>query len=247
MIKDELQNTEIIDGTGKNMDLIAGGGGYGWTEKWGQEIIDKEIVSRLEPDDVVVDLCSGEGRVTMPFAMRGTKVIAVDLNEKRIKEGDELRENAGARKVDKMIQDVKKLTREKLNGEATILIAGDSLNHFTKKDADKFINNISKLLNPNKRGLIYINVPATESINFQHFESFSAKKLDERTLEVECDCSGELKKEPIPFYSKGELQAMLALQGANILAVKEMERNGVGLLHEVVAQFKPKTDDIKGS
>jgi len=88
--------------------------------------------------------------------------------------------------------------------------------------------------------LIYINVPATESLTFQYPESFGATKLDDRTLEVECDCSGELKKEPIPFYTKGELQAMLALQGGNIIATNEIERNGSGLLHEVIAEFKPK-------
>ncbi len=242
MLQDSTLKTEIIDGSGKNMDLIAGGGGFGWQEKWGQEIIAKEILPRLKPDDIVIDLCSGEGRISMPFTMKGAEVILIDVNKERIEDGDKIRTNAGLQKVERIIEDVQKLNKEQLNGGGTILLAGDSLNHFMKKDADKFINEIHKLLNPNKRGLVYINVPSIEDSIFQYPDSYGATRLDKNTLEIECDCSGEWKKEPLPGYKKGELQTLLALQGANIISSNELKRNGGSILYEVIAEFKPKNN-----
>ena len=243
MLQEPIQATGLINGAGKNMDLIAGGGGSGWKENWGQEIIAKEIMPRLKPNDIIIDLCSGEGRVSMPFSMKEAKVILVDLNKEKIKEGDKIRANAGVRKAERIIKDVQKLNREQLKGGGTILLAGDALNHFKKADADKFIKNIRKLLNPNKRGLIYLNIPSTDSYIFQYPEACGATRIDESTLEIICDCSGELKKEPLPFYKKGELQALLALQGANIIATNELEREDSSFLHEVIAEFKPQNNN----
>ncbi|HCC67984.1 TPA: hypothetical protein DEP90_02100 [Patescibacteria group bacterium] len=49
-------------------------------------------------------------------------------------------------------------------------------------------------------------------------------------LGITCDCSGEL-------------QTLLALQGANIISTKELVRNDDSLLHEVVAEFKPQNSN----
>ena len=232
--------TKIIDGTGFNLDEIGGGGEQGWTESWGQELVVKHIIPRLEKDDIVIDLCSGYGRGSMPFSMRDTKVVAVDFSGKNITEGDEMRKMAGARSAERIVKDIKDLNNDDLDEEATIIIASDALIHFSKREADEIINNIPNLLKSNKRGLVYINVPSTESFLYLDPTCFGAEKFDERTLILECECTGELKEEFIPFYSRGELQAMLALQGANIIASNDIERYQGSILHEVVAEFKPR-------
>lgn len=234
------EEIKLVNATGKNMDDIAGGGGSGWIGEWGQEIIHKEIVSRLKPNDIVLDLASGNGRASNVFSMRNIPVITVDLNQKKLEEGREIRDKAGARKVEELIYDVRNLNKEKLGDGATIIIASDTVIHFSKSESDKFINNLPLLLNPNYRGLVYINVPSTDSMTFQYPEEYGATILDERTLKVMCNCSGELKEEPLSFYAKGELEAMLALLGGNILATNELGRNRSALLHEVVVEFRPK-------
>lgn len=81
------EEIKLVDATGKNMDEIARGGGeFGWMEEWGQEIIHKEIISRLKPKDIVLDLASGDGRASNVFSMRNIPVITVDLNKERLEE-----------------------------------------------------------------------------------------------------------------------------------------------------------------
>ncbi len=235
------EEIKLVDATGKEMDEIAGGGGDGgWMEKWGQEIIHKEIFSRLKPNDIILDLASGDGRASNVFSMRNIPVITVDLNRDRLKEGSEIRDKAGIGKVTELIDDVRELSIEKIGKGATIIIASDTVIHFTKSESDKFINNLPLLLNPTERGLVYINVPSTESMTFQYPKYFGATVLDNRTLKIMCACSGELKEEPFPFYAKGELEALFALLGGNILATNELKRSESSLLHEVVVEFKPK-------
>jgi hypothetical protein len=231
--------TEIIDGTGLNIDKIGGGAEYGWSENWGQELITEHIIPRLNGDDTVIYLCSGHGRASMPFSMRETKVVAVDSSGDNITRGDEIRRMAGAKPVERVIKDIKDLNSDDLDGGGTIILAADALIHFPKKEADEIINNIRNLLNPNKRGLVYINVPSTESFLFQDPTCFGATRFDERTLIINCDCTGEFKDEFLPFYNRGELQAMLALQGANIIATNDLRRYQSSILHEVIAEFKP--------
>lgn len=89
MLKDLNTEEKLIDATGKDMDIIAGGGGdIGWTENWGPEIITKEIISRIDSTDKVLDLGSGSGRASHPFSLRGIDVIVVDLNKERLQEGE---------------------------------------------------------------------------------------------------------------------------------------------------------------
>jgi len=235
------EEIKLVDATGKEMDEIAGGGGDGgWMEKWGQEIIHKEICSRLKPNDVVLDLGSGDGRASNVFSMRNIPVITVDLNKDRLKEGSEIRDRAGIGKATELIDDVRELSIEKIGKGATIIIASDTVIHFTKSESDKFINNLPLLLNPDERGLVYINVPSTDSLLFQYPKYYRATVLDSRTFTILCGCSGGLKEEPIPFYAKGELEAKMALLGGNILATNELRRSEESLLYEVVVEFRPK-------
>lgn len=235
--------TKIIDATGLNIDEIGGGGERGWQPNWGQEVITKYMLPRVNTDDVVVDLCSGDGRASMLFSMMGIKVVAVDISERNIAYGDMLRSKADSREVDSVIKDIKDLESESLDSKPTIILASDALIHFSKKEADEIIKKIPTLLDPSKRGLVYINVPSTDSYMFTYPEAHGADRFDERTLVVECACTGEYKNEFIPFYNKGELQAMLALQGGNIIATNEIERVPGMPLNEVIAEFKPVQDN----
>jgi SAM-dependent methyltransferase len=242
MLQTKNDSSKIISGAGKDMDNIAGGGGFGWTERWGQEIVTKEIVSRLQPNDIVLDLACGEGRASNCLSMRNIPVIAVDLNKQSLDEGRKTRKKAGSMKVTNIVADIRTLNKEKLKDGPTIIIASDALNHFTKAEADQLINNLPLLLNPNHRGLIYLNVPSTENSLFEYPELSGGERIDERTIRIICDCSGELKEEPMPFFAKGEIEAMLALLGGKIIATNQLVRNGEAILHEVIAEFKPKKD-----
>lgn len=240
MVHTTSEGTKLVDASGKNMDIIAGGGGYGWAEQWGQEVIHQYIMPRVNSSDIVLDLGSGDGRASNVFSMRNIPVIAVDLNRKFLEEGREDREKAGIQKVTEIIDDVRLLKKETIGKDPTIIIASDTVIHFTKSESDNFVKGLPKLLDPNVRGLIYINAPSTDSMTFKNPEYYGATRVDARTLRVMCDCSGTFKEEPLPFYAKGELDAILASLGGNILTTKELERNGSGLLHELVVEFGPK-------
>lgn len=234
---------KVIDGKGLNMDEIAGGGGdVGWNEAWGPEIVTREIVSRMTTDDVVLDLCAGNGRASHPLAMRGAKVIAVDIRKENLEEGQEIREKAGMSKAEEMIENIKNLNESNLKEKPSIILLSDALIHFTKKEANEFLQSVPTLFNPNKRGLLYVNVPSSNSSILEYPEAYGATKVDEKTVMVMCDCSGELLEEPISFFDEGEVQGILALSGANILGTNNLTRNAGSLLYEVVAEFKAKNN-----
>jgi len=234
---------KVIDGKGLNMDEIAGGGGdVGWNEAWGPEIVTREIVSRMTTDDVVLDLCAGNGRASHPLAMRGAKVIAVDIRKENLEEGQEIREKAGMSKAEEMIENIKNLNESNLKEKPSIILLSDALIHFTKKEANEFLQSVPTLFNPNKRGLLYVNVPSSNSSILEYPEAYGATKVDEKTVMVMCDCSGELLEEPISFFDEGEVQGILALSGANILGTNTLTRNADSLLYEVVAEFKAKNN-----
>ena len=167
----------LISGKGKNMDGIAGQGSYDWDEKEGQEIILKHVVSRVGPNDKVVDLGSGYGRASIPLAMRGAKVIAVDQDSERLKEGDEIRKKAGARRSTNIQADIRGVVRKTIKGGVRAVIASDALNHLPKKDADQVIDNLPKLLNTRKGGVVYVNAPATDSPLFQYPEYHGGERV----------------------------------------------------------------------
>lgn len=234
---------KVIDGKGLNMDEIAGGGGdVGWNEAWGPEIVTREIVSRMTTDDVVLDLCAGNGRASHPLAMRGAKVIAVDIRKENLEEGQKIREKAGMSKAKEMIENIKNLNESNLEEKPSIILLSDALIHFTKKEADEFLRSVPTLFNQNKRGLLYVNVPSSNSSILEYPEAYGATKVDEKTVIVMCDCSGELLEEPISFFDEGEVQGILALSGANILGTNNLTRNAGSLLYEVVAEFKAKNN-----
>ena len=240
MARNEGRNG-LINARGKNVDKFAGGGGYvGWDECWGQEIIERAILPRTRQGDLVADLGCGYGRASMPFAMRGIKVIAIDLNLSCLEEGDNMRKKAGARKVRNVAVDIRAISKKELKGGVNIIIASDAINHLYKGEADCLLDELPNLLNSRQGGLVYIDAPSTESFIFREPEWHGARRADRRTLIVECDCSGELKEEPLPFYAPGELQARLARRGGVILATNDITRGQDSVLHEVVAMFKPK-------
>jgi SAM-dependent methyltransferase len=230
---------QLISGVGRDMNYLAGGGGYGdWPDGWGQEIIAKEIVPRVRPGARVADIASGEGRASAPLALRGAKVIAVDNSPKRLNEGDELREKAGARRARSVESDIRTASRRTLGGGVDVVIASDALNHLPKEDADGVIDRLPSLLNRRRGGLVYVNAPSTESMLFEEPECFGAVRTGPKQVRAECSCSGELLDEEVPFYEAGEIEARLAMNGGQIIRANTFERNGGGVLHEVVAFFR---------
>ena len=226
---------------GKEMDWVAGGGGYSWKVGWGQEIIQREIISRTKPGDRVLDLGGGEGRVSLPLAARGARVTIVDNCGDNIEYGEEQREKAGFNlKVKTVVADVRGLRKKDVGGGVKVILASDVVNHMTKADADMFIDGLPRLLNCRQGGMIYVDAPSTESGVFQYPEYHGATRVDERTCKVTCICTGEPKKELMPFFDSGEIEARLARQGASIVSANTFSRGGNTELHEVVAKFGPR-------
>lgn len=234
-----INRVKLVSGVGKNLDWIGGGGDRGWREEWGQEIIEREIVPCIHPGDKVVDLAGGEGRASMSMAMRGARVVVVDNDSSRLGEGDDIRKNAGAKRTTNIVSDIREINRNSIGGGVSVVIASDALNHLAKEEADLVIDQLPGLLNRRRGGFVYVNAPATDGPMFQEPEYFGAERIGPKTLQVVCGCSGELKQEVIPFYERGEIEARLALLGGNIVRTNLIERNNGGVLHEVVAEFRP--------
>ena len=189
---------KLVVAKGKEMDVLAGQGGDGvWQELWGQEVIHREILPRVKPGDKVLDLGGHVGRVSLPLAaIIKARVIIVDQNEEAMKHGWELREKAGMRvNIKRIVADVRGLRKKDMGGGASVVLASDVLNHMSKEDADTLIDNLPGLLNRRRGGMVYVNVPSTETGIFQYPEYHGARRVDERTIELSCDCSGELKDE----------------------------------------------------
>jgi len=230
----------LINAKGKSIDGISASGEYGWDEINGQEIITRLVVPRVNPVDRVADVGSGWGRASMPLAVRGAKVVAIDNCPASLKEGDEIRAQAGARRATNVLADLRTLTRRQIGGGVRAVIASDALNHLEKAEADAVIDNLPDLLNRKRGGVVYVNAPSTDSMLFQKPEDCGGKRVDARTVKVWCDCSGELREENVPFFQPGEIEARLALKGGQIMGTNRLERNGDGVLNEVVAWFKPR-------
>jgi len=230
----------LINAKGKSFDQISASNEFGWDVINGQEIITRLVVPRVNPNDRVADVGSGCGRASMPMAVRGAKVVAVDNCHASLKEGDEIRTQAGARRATNVLADLRTLTRRQIGGGVRAVIASDSLNHLEKAEADAVIDNLPNLLNRKRGGVVYVNAPSTDSLLFIEPKYFGATRVDPRTVKIWCDCSGEYRKEYVPFFQPGEIEARLALKGGQILGTNRLEIDGGGVLHEVVAWFKPR-------
>jgi SAM-dependent methyltransferase len=70
-----------------------------------QEVVEKMLdVTNVGPDDYVIDLGSGDGRIVIAAAKRGARGVGIDLNPQRVKEANENAREAGVTDKVKFIE-----------------------------------------------------------------------------------------------------------------------------------------------
>jgi SAM-dependent methyltransferase len=234
---------EIIKSTKRRFDDIAGNVDdvEGWNLDWGQEVIYKHLLPQVKPGDRVLDLCSGYGRVSLPLAMMGAKVVLVDLDQGDTDYAKELYAKAMmASRLQQIINgDVNLLNPGKI-GKFKFVVACDATNHMLKTKAAEFIAKLPSFLQ-NGQSFIYVNVPSRSSAEYDlSRKGIVGNRVELDTYEEWCGCSGEPKLEPIPYFTPGEAELILRSRGATIISNKETEVScySGNFSREIIASFQ---------
>ncbi len=142
----------------------------------------------------VLDLCCGTGRLCLPLAKAGHKVVAVDsqqdmlniLQDKMKKEKQEVRNN-----IQIVKRDIRKLKLSVHHGFELILVSFNSFLHlFTQEDQLIVLRNIRKHIG--NKGLLVIDV------NFPNVERMLE---DDGKMKFFYNVNNTLKKTIIEYYS----------------------------------------------
>lgn len=217
--------------SGKDLDFghFAGGGYHGWNEAWGYPQISK-LIALVGPEDLVLDLGAGTGRASFPLALAGGKVLAVDTNPDFLDLCDQNFASAGLSDQLEIIRADVFYFIEHTKLKFRFVLASDLITHFTKTTGMDFVSHLPQLISPG--GIIFISAPSTLSWSYDEFRRYHEKVDIETYLDL-CDCSGELKEEPVAFYNPGELE-MTALDAHGHVLTGETHANDTGNYNWVV-------------
>ena len=187
-----------------NLDFIAGTGGDGWNDAWGEEQIHRLVVPMVQPEDTVLDLFAGWGRGSVPLAMYGAEVTAVDVSGKHTQQMIEAFTDAGLSSAlfEIIVQDALELT-PKETGLFNFAVAIDAITHIHKSDGLDFIQRMPEFLIPG--GVIALTAPSTLSDYYEWLKQY-AEQVDNDTYLDMCPCSGDIVEEPFAFYHPGEIE-----------------------------------------
>lgn len=111
----------------------------------------KFITRLLNEEDVVLDVPCGLGYLTQHVASVAKRVVAVDIDEKLIKRNiiEYPKENIVYRVMDAL--------KLELDEKFSAVISIDLIEHLTKKDGEKLVKKLTKVLEPH--GTLFVHTP----------------------------------------------------------------------------------------
>lgn len=126
-------------------------------EKWNLTLQNIREKLKLNADDTLMDICSGNGLITFPFSKYVKEIVAVDISEKLISQIN----NANISNVTTIIADIRGLNFEE--NKFSKIIFYFALQHFTEQETLFIFKKIKKWLK--KGGKCYIgDIPDREKI-----------------------------------------------------------------------------------
>ena len=229
---------KIVPITNHEIEYLVSGNNEGWSFRLGQEVIHRYLLPQVNPGDRVLDLCSGWGRVSIPFIFKGARVVMIDGNERTLDDAKGILNRAGfSSQLENTINlDVKNLNQQKDIGKFKFITACNAITHMKKLEAVDFISTLPLFLESGG-SYVYVDVPSKLTKIYETSLKDNSSKIDLDTFEKWCGCSGVIKKEPICFFLPGEAESILINNGGKIiynrpLAVTENFAN-----IEIIARF----------
>ena len=206
----------VIKTNGLNIDLFAGGGGYGWEDSWCYPEMHRYLLPLVGKDDAVLDLGAGVGRSAFPFALMGAKVTLVDRDYDALAEASGIYTKAGIedRIVDCGLDIETFLSQNRRRYKFVIL--SETLTHMPKSQGIKiFIEALEHC-----SGYIFVSIPSTFSWVYEHYRDACYDCPEPGTYLDMCGCSGVEKIEPFSFYHPGELESLVVGRGGRIICAE---------------------------
>lgn len=182
----------------------------------------------LVPGGKALDLGVGDGRTSLPFALRGMPVIGYEIDPNNLiliramqKEYD--------LPIDIREQNILEADLGKEQYDTVIL--GQTFNHFPNKEqALKVLENSIDAMKPG--GHIWLRAGGKNSSAFEDLHYYSldypqeVKKVDNDVYLAPCNCSGERKIEPQLFFDPLELPFFMSSKGLKIVHAQIISEEG---------------------
>lgn len=113
---------------------------------WEFTINQIDEVFKVEPDEIILDLCSGNGLLSKHFVGRGGSVVSVDISEELLSEISHIDG------IETIQSDIRNVNFKEESFDKIILYAG--IQYLTYKEAAILLKNIYKWLKP--KGIVFI-------------------------------------------------------------------------------------------
>ncbi len=185
----------------------------GWNNQWGPIEIHQHLLPHVNTGDQVLDIGCGTGRCTIPFALKGAVVTALDHSDELLQITTEnyrqleLLPLLRTIKTDFVIDGL-----SQINPDFKFVIAVGSLTHLTKEQALTVIQSMAGIVS--RSGFVLFDTPSTLGDVYPDFHEWDfGIRVSPYTYETECDCTGELVTTYLNFWEPGEAEAHLRQRG----------------------------------
>lgn len=183
----------------------------------------------LVPSGKALDLGIGDGRTSLPFALRGMHVTGYEINPNALATIRAIQEEYGL-PIDIREQDITKADfgKEQYN---TVLL-GQTFNHFPSKElALRVLDRAIEAVKPG--GHIWLRAGGKSSSAFvEDLPNYSldypqeVRRVDDNVYMAPCSCSGERIIEPHLFFDPLELPLFVSKRGLKIVHTQVIPQKG---------------------
>ncbi len=182
----------------------------------------------LKPDGRLLDIGISDGRGSMFFALHGMQVVGVDNSEVQL---------AAVRKIKSELADFLELPIDLIcsdvfeeplpEGEFDTVLLNYMLHAPSRIESLKLIEKTYASLKPGGHVLIRACGKADSGYQDMFINPYTAvEALDEDTVAMWCDCSGETKLEPMVFLDPLDVHVKLAQLGGRIVHSQTIPTKG---------------------
>lgn len=182
----------------------------------------------LIPGGKALDLGIGEGRTSLPFALRGMDVVGYEIDPDKLTAVRVMQE-AYNLPIDIKEEDITEADFGKERYDTVIL--GQTFSHFpSKKQALSVLEKAIETIKPG--GHIWIRAGGKRDSSFEelHWNSLAfpgeVTKVDDDIYMAPCNCSGEWRVEPQLFFDPLELPFFVSEKGLKIVHTQIISQEG---------------------